>query len=206
MSCSVLLFLPSPEPSFGLLTNARRYLIHSPYVAKEPLQLQQAWLELEKIKNSGKAKSIGVANHQRPHLETILQVATIIPAINQLEFHPYLQRAHSYLPWMREKGIQVASFNGLTPISKARPGPLDRLLAHVAAKHGVSEGTVLLQWQMQQNVVPITTTKKTSRLPEYIEALGLKLSVEEVEEITQVGLSHHFRAWAPDRFDPEDRS
>jgi diketogulonate reductase-like aldo/keto reductase len=161
---------------------------------------------MEKVKKSGLAKSIGVANHQRPHLETILKVATIIPAFNQLEFHPYLQRAHNYLPWMREHGIEVASFNGLTPIRSGRPGPLDEPLARIAKSHGVSENAVLLRWQIEQNVVPVTTTSKVERLQEYFSAVDLKLTCEEVEEITQIGLTHHFRAWAPNRFDPDDRS
>jgi diketogulonate reductase-like aldo/keto reductase len=150
-------------------------------MAKKPDDLQNAWLEVEKIKKSGRAKSIGVANHQRAHLETILEVATIVPALNQLEFHPYLQRAHNYLPWMREQDIEVASFNDLTPITKARPGPLDEPLARIAKKHGVSENTVLIKWQIDQNVVPITTTKSISRLSEYLAALNLTLTPEEAE-------------------------
>ena len=68
-----------------------RYIIHSPYIAKDLSDLASAWLAMENVRYSGKAKSIGVASHQSPHLEEILKVATIIPAINQLEFHPYLQ-------------------------------------------------------------------------------------------------------------------
>ena len=107
---------------------------------------------------------------------------------------------------MREQGIKVASFNGLTPITKARPGPLDQPLAGIAAKHGVTENAVLIKWQIDQKVVPVTTTSNTSRLSEYLAALNVKLTVEEREEITQTGLTHHFRAWAPDLFDPDDRS
>ncbi|KAJ5740985.1 Aldo/keto reductase [Penicillium malachiteum] len=163
------------------------YLIHSPYIARDPSDLGPAWLAMEKVQASGKAKSIGVANHHRPHVEEILKVATITPAINQLECHPYLQRSQNYIPWMHEQGIEVASFNGLTPITKARPGPLDQLLADIAAKH-------------------VTTTANTGRLSEYLAALHLKLSVKEMEEIGKIGLIHHFHAWAPDRFDPNDRS
>ncbi|KAH8587396.1 NADP-dependent oxidoreductase domain-containing protein [Bisporella sp. PMI_857] len=179
---------------------------YSPYIMKKPKELQSTWLAMEKVKQSGLAKSIGVASHQRPRLETILEIATIIPAINQLEFHPYLQRAHNYLPWMGEKGIEVASFNGLTPIRSGAPGPLDEPLARIAKSHGVSENAVLLKWQIGQNVVPITTTSKAERLDEYFKAVDLNLTREEVEEITQIGLTHHFRAWAPNRFDPDDRS
>jgi diketogulonate reductase-like aldo/keto reductase len=180
--------------------------LHSPYVAKKPADLQNAWLAIEQVKKSGLAKSIGVSNHQRPHLETILEVATIKPALNQLEFHPYLQRAHGYLPWMQENGIEVASFNGLTPIRSGSPGPLDGPLARIAAAHGVTENAVLIKWQMEQKVVPVTTTTKEERTMEYMKAVDLKLNPEEVEEITRIGLTHHFRAWAPDRFDPDDRS
>ena len=198
--------LPENIPYTSLIASYGRYLIHSPYVAKQPSELQKAWLEMEHIKKSGKAKSIGVSNHQRPHLEAILEVATIVPSLNQLEFHPYLQRAHNYLQWMRERGIEVASFNGLTPINKARPGPLDAPLAAIARKYGVKENTVLIKWQIEQNVVPITTTTKLDRLSEYLEALNLELSAEDIEEISRIGSSYHFRAWAADRFDPDDRS
>ena len=52
----------------------------------------------------------------------------------------------------------------------------------------------------------MTTTSKVERLQEYFSVVDLKLTYEEVKEITQIGLTHHFKAWAPDRFDPDDRS
>ena len=70
-----------------MLTSSR-YLIHTPYYTKDNAELQRAWTAMEDIKKSGKAKSIGVSNFQRPHLEAILEVAKDVPAINQIEFHP----------------------------------------------------------------------------------------------------------------------
>jgi len=84
-----------------------RYLLHNPYIIPTSEGLQKAWKDLETLKAAGKAKSIGVSNMQRNHIEAILKVASEVPAINQLEFHPYLQRAHNYIPWMREQGIEV---------------------------------------------------------------------------------------------------
>jgi len=182
------------------------YLIHSPYAAEELSDLQKAWLAMESIKTSGKAKSIGVSNHLQPHLEAILEVATIIPAVNQIEFHPYLQRGNNYVPWLKEHGIEVTSYNGLTPLRKGLGGPLDGPLKDIAQKHRVSENAVLIQWQIQQDIVPITTSSKPERIAEYLQGVELKLSPDEVEEITQLGLSHHFRASQVARFDPEDRS
>ncbi len=143
---------------------------------------------------------------QRGHIEAILQVATVVPAINQLEFHPYLQRTNEFIPWMRERGIEVSSFKGLAPITVGKGGPLDKPLETIAKAHGVTTDTVLLRWAISQNVVPITTTGKASRMDEYLAAVDLRLTPEEQEEITQVGLTHHFRWWGKSFFDPDDRS
>ena len=94
----------------------------------------------------------------------------------------------------------------MTPIRSGSPGPLDKPLARIAKDHGVTENAVLIRWQIEQRVVPVTTTTKEERILEYRKAIDLKLTPEEVEEITNIGLTHHFRAWAPDRFDPDDRS
>lgn len=107
---------------------------------------------------------------------------------------------------MRENGIEVASFNGLTPICSGSPGPLDGPLTRIAKAHGGSENAVLIRWQIEQKVVPVTTTTREDRMLEYMKAVDLKLKPKEIEEITNVGLTHHFRAWAPDRFTPDDKS
>jgi diketogulonate reductase-like aldo/keto reductase len=143
---------------------------------------------------------------QRNHIETILETASEVPVINQIEFHPYLQRTHDFLPWMRERGIEVSSFKGLAPITVGKGGPLDEPLARIAEAHGVSPAVVLLRWALNQNVVVITTTSKPERMDEYAQAIALTLSPDEQEEITRVGLSHHFRWWGRSFFDPDDRS
>jgi diketogulonate reductase-like aldo/keto reductase len=193
--------------SYFILTVVRyRYLIHQPYGAANSSELQAAWKAMESIKHSGKAKSIGVSNYLRSHIDSILETATIIPANNQLEFHPYLQRANGLVPFLQKKGILVTSYGGLTPLRKGKGGPLDGPLADIAARHGVSENAVLIQWQLTQNVVPITTSTKAERLAEYKAGIGLKLSQEDVDEITRVGLTHHFRAFGVARFEADDRT
>ncbi|KAL8911207.1 MAG: hypothetical protein Q9171_003583 [Xanthocarpia ochracea] len=182
------------------------YLIHTPYYTEDKSELQRAWKAMEEVKKSGKAKSIGVSNFQRPHLETILNVAEIIPTVNQIEFHPYLQRSNDYIPWMKEQGIEVSAFKGLAPMTVAKGGPLDETLALIAQKHDTDKNSVLLKWHMSQNVVPVTTTSKEERLRQYLQAIQLNLSAEEQEEITQIGLKHHFRWWGTQFFDVDDRS
>jgi diketogulonate reductase-like aldo/keto reductase len=161
---------------------------------------------MEKVKASGKTKSIGISNFLRHHIETILDGATVVPAVNQIEFHPYLQRANNFLPWMREKGIAVSCFKGLAPLTIAKGGPLDSVIEKIAKTHDVPQAAVLLKWHLSQDVIAITTTSKEERLLEYLKAISLMLSAEELDEITKIGLTHHFRQQGAQRFAPDDRS
>ncbi|KAM0421249.1 hypothetical protein ACHAPT_010971 [Fusarium lateritium] len=183
-----------------------RYLLHNPYIIPSLEELQKAWKGLEAVKASGKAKSIGVSNMQRHHIEAILEIAAVVPAINQLEFHPYLQRSNDFVPWMREQGIEVSSFKTLAPITVGKGGPLDGVLDKIAEAHSVSTDTVIMRWALNQNIVPVTTTGKAARMDQYIAAADLRLNPDEQEEITQVGLTHHFRWWGKSFFEPDDKS
>src|SRR5580700_4470726 len=102
---------------------------------------------------------------------------------------------------MREQGIEVSSFKGLAPITVGKGGPLDGPLESIAKSHGVTTDAVLLRWAIDQIVVPITTTGKTERMDDYLAAIELRLTAEEQEEITQIGLTHHFRWWKKAFFD-----
>lgn len=181
-------------------------MIHSPYWTDDTSKLQDAWKKMEGVHHAGKAKAIGVSNYLRPHVEATLAVASIVPAVNQIEFHPYLQRADNYVPWLQNKGIQVSGFKPLTPITAAAGGPLDIVVERISKTHGVSVDSVLLRWQVQKKVIPVTTTGKESRLKEYLEAAQFELTEEELNEITAVGLTHHFRNWGRKRFAPDDRT
>ncbi|AEO71842.1 uncharacterized protein THITE_2093336 [Thermothielavioides terrestris NRRL 8126] len=99
-----------------------------------------------------------------------------------------------------------SSFKTLAPVTVAAGGPLDAVLQSIAANHDVAVSTVLLSWAIGRNVVPITTTSKRDRMAECLAAVSLKLSTQEVEEITKVGLQHHFRPWGKRFFSPDGRS
>ncbi|KAK4446015.1 Aldo/keto reductase [Podospora aff. communis PSN243] len=182
------------------------YLLHSPYVIPTTEDIQSAWRGLEVTKASGLARAIGVSNFQRHHLELILKKSTNPPVLNQLEYHPYLQRSDDYVAWMQDKGIQVSSFRTLAPITAAPLGPLESVLSSIAAKYTTTSAAVLLSWAIGNKVVPITTTSKGERMDEYLSAVTLRLSPEEQDEITKLGLERHFRWWGQAFFQPDDRS
>lgn len=182
------------------------YLIHSPYYAKDGNELSAWWAVMEELQREGKARSIGVSNFTRAHLETIIKSGTVVPANNQMEYHPYLQRSGDFVPWMQKQGIVVSCFKGLAPLTVAKGGPLDPVLERIAKKHGVSESQVLLKWHQKNGVLAVTTTTNEDRIADYIKAPSLQLTDEEVQEISSVGRTHHFRQFAKDKFAEGDRS
>ena len=167
--------------------------------------MQTKWAHMEQVKKMGKAKSIGVSNFQQSHLETILKTATIPPSINQTEFHLYLQRGN-LLQYHQSKGIALSAYGPLTPITKARPGPCDDILASLAKKYYVSEGEIALRWCIDQGVVAITTSSKEERLSDYLRATAFKLTPREVEDLNKAGTQKHFRGFWGKKFDADDRS
>jgi diketogulonate reductase-like aldo/keto reductase len=182
------------------------YLIHAPFFAKgDNKLLQQRWAQMEDVLATGKAKSIGVSNYLKPHLDAILETAKVRPAMNQIEFHPYLQHG-DLLPYLKNKDIRVSAYSPLTPITNAKGGPIDGLLDSLAKKYAVSPGEILLRWCIEQNALPITTSSKEQRLSDMLRAFTFELTPKEVEEISTEGNKKHHRVWWTHVFDADDRS
>ncbi|KAK7693472.1 hypothetical protein QCA50_003040 [Cerrena zonata] len=176
------------------------FLIHSPQNHQD---LKSVWKELEAFKKEGKAKSIGVSNFRIVDLEAILPGAEFVPAVNQIEYHPYVFKATKpLLDFLKKHNITVASYGGLTPAFRFKDGPLDPVLKKIAKRLGesrgkpVTEGQVLQVWLRQQGVVAVSTTSKAERLQEYLDVETLPdLTTEEIEEINAEGSKVHHRVF-----------
>lgn len=181
------------------------YLIHSPFPAANLEALQKQWADMEAIKKSGRARSIGVSNFLQEHLDAILKVAEIPPAINSIEFHPYLQHG-DLLEYHRKNNIAISCYGPLTPLFRAEGGPVDGLWKQLAEKYGVTEGEIGLRWCIDQGLVAITTSSKRERLDSFISKVpSFKLTPEEVAEIAELGKQKHFRAFWTEKFAADDR-
>ncbi|TID20041.1 aldo-keto reductase family 1 member C13 [Venturia nashicola] len=189
------------------------YLIHAPYFASndpkdptnnDPAKLQKAWAAMEQLKEAGLAKSIGVSNYLIPDLESTLKTAKVVPSINQIEFHPYLQHG-DLLAFQKKHGIATAAYGPLTAVTKAKPGPLDETYSALAKKYAVSEGEIALRWTIDSDIVTITTSSKEQRLSDYLRVTTFKLTPKEVEEIGTVGLQKHFRGFWKDKFNDDNK-
>ncbi|KAI9813897.1 MAG: hypothetical protein M1832_006044 [Thelocarpon impressellum] len=181
------------------------YLVHQPFFAKTDEDLQIAWAAMEGVKRSGKARSIGVSNYLPAHLDATLRKASIPPAINQIEFHPYLQHPE-LLAHHKRLGIATSAYSPLTSLTRARPGPADDVITRLATAHGVSEAAIALRFCIDQTIAAITTSTKKARLAEYLQATTVRLSEAEVAEIAAAGAKKHFRGYFNARFAADDRS
>lgn len=181
------------------------YLIHGPFFADNDEELQQKWADLEAIKASGRAKSIGVSNFLQEHLEAILKTAKVVPAINQIEYHPYLQHG-DLVAFHKKHNIAVAAYAPLLPLTTAKGGPAEPVYTKLAEKYGVTDSDVGLRWVLDQGHVVLTTSSKESRLAGYLERLPkFKLTDEEVAEISAEGDKYHFRSFWKHKFAADDR-
>ncbi|XWW98649.1 hypothetical protein V2A60_006650 [Cordyceps javanica] len=182
------------------------YLLHGPWFADGSEEaLQRKWAEMEAIQASGRARSIGVSNFLQEHLEPILKTAKVVPAINQIEFHPYLQHG-DLLAFHRAHGIAVAAYSPLAPLVRARGGPVDARWAELAAKYGVGEAEVGLRWCVDQGIVTLTTSSNAERMRRVVSLVPqFKLTPKEVEDVAELGKQKHFRAFWPDKFAADDR-
>lgn len=182
------------------------YLLHGPWFAEgSEAEMQKKWAEMEAIKASGKAKSIGVSNFLQEHLEVILKTAKVVPSINQIEFHPYLQHG-DLLEFHRQQGIAVAAYGPLVPVVRAKGGPVDATLAQLASKYGVTESEVGLRWCIDQGIVALTTSSNAERMHRVVTQVPkFKLTPKEVQEISELGDQKHYRAFWNNRFAADDR-
>ena len=161
------------------------YLIHWPGgmgVESSPRQRGETWKAFEEINKSGKAKAIGVANYTIRHLEEMKAYAHVEPAVNQVEFHPFLYQKE-LLDYCREKNIVMEAY---CPLVRAR-----------AMEHGKSSAQVLIRWSLQHGLVPIPKSVRKERIEENIDVFDFELSDTEMEQLNN--LSNETRiTWDPE--------
>ena len=167
------------------------YLIHWPANAKNYTNWQQTnadtWRAMEELQAEGKIRSIGVSNFRQKHLDALFQTAHVIPAVNQIEFHPgYWQP--EVTEYCRKRNIVVEAWSPL-----ARGKVFDNgVLKEVAGKHRKSVSQVCLRWIIQHEVVVIPKSTNKERIVDNGNLFDFELTEKEmklIDTIPEMGFS-----------------
>ena len=166
------------DKSTGLLgiDEVDLYLIHWPTPARD-IYLD-SWRALIRLREEGRARSIGVSNFHEAHLRKIIDETGVIPAINQIELHPWLPQTH-----MRDidarLGIKTEAWS---PLGSGRLID-DPVIAEVAAKHGKSPAQVMVRWSMQLGNIVLPKSVTPERIEQNIDVFDFVLDDADMAAI-----------------------
>jgi 2,5-diketo-D-gluconate reductase A len=137
-----------------------------------------SWLALEELRDEGLTTSIGVSNFQPEHLDRLAAESDTIPAVNQVELHPYFQqgllRGHH-----EDAGILTESWG---PLGQGKY-PLADIpeLQHIAGEIGATVAQVVLRWHLQEGLIAIPKSVSTDRLRENLAVGQFELGAEQMD-------------------------
>jgi 2,5-diketo-D-gluconate reductase A len=138
----------------------------------------ETWKAMEEISRSGRVKAIGVSNFQRHHLQRLFDETETVPAVNQIEVHPYLVQ-DDLRAFDAEHGIATESWS---PIARGKVLE-DPVLSRIAQVHGKTIAQVTLRWHIQRGDIVFPKSITRSRVEENFDVFDFELSGEEIDEI-----------------------
>lgn len=151
------------------------YLIHMPFG-----DYYGAWRAMEELYAAGRVRAIGVCNFEPDRLMDLCHNAKIVPAVNQVEVHPYTQQPEA-MKIMRSIGIQPEAWG---PLAEGRNGLFtDAVLSSIGRKYGKSAAQVVLRWHLQRGVVAIPKSVHKERMTENFNVMDFTLSEEDMTAI-----------------------
>ena len=150
------------------------YLIHWPTPRRD--RYLESWRALVTLKNEGRARSIGVSNFQIPHLQRLLDETGVVPAINQIELHPYFQQ-RALQAFHAQHGIVTESWS---PLGQGGALLRDEQVLRVARKHQKTAAQVVLRWHLDSGLVTIPKSVHPERIRENFQVFDFRLDAEDI--------------------------
>lgn len=152
------------------------YLIHQPFG-----DYYGAWRAMEDLYREGKIKAIGVSNFLPDRLMDLIVHNEIVPAVNQVETHPFYQQIKS-AAFMKEQGVQHQSW---APFAEGLGNMFgNEVLTSIAEKHNKSVAQVVLRWLVQREVVAIPKSVRKERIVENFDIFDFELSADDIKQIS----------------------
>lgn len=145
------------------------YLIHWPLTGTR----SGAWKAMQEIYKSGKAKAVGVSNYTVRHLEELLGESELVPAVNQVEFHPFIyEQQKELLAFCQDHGIVVEAYSPLSRHSRV----VDERITKIADDCGHTPSQVILRWCLQHGTVPLPRSTNPKHIRENLGVFDFELS------------------------------
>ncbi|WP_432500940.1 aldo/keto reductase [Kineococcus arenarius] len=154
------------------------YLIHWPVPQADAYV--DTWKAFEKIYADGRARAIGVSNFEPHHLRRLLDETSVVPAVNQVELHPFLQQAELRAA-DAQHGIVTEAYS---PLSSGKGVIDDPVVTALARAHGKTPAQVVLRWHVQLGNLVIPKSVTPQRIRENIDVFDFELSDADVAQIT----------------------
>lgn len=152
------------------------YLIHQPFG-----DIYGSWRAMEELYREGKIRAIGVSNFYPDRLVDLISHNEVIPAVNQIETHPFCQQIESH-NLMKEDNIQIMSWG---PFAEGRNNMFqNEVLISIAKKYNKSVAQVILRWLTQREIVAIPKSVHKERITENFNIFDFELNQEDMETIT----------------------
>jgi diketogulonate reductase-like aldo/keto reductase len=152
------------------------YLIHWPVPSQD--RYAETWRAFTELAADGLVRAIGVSNFNQPHLERVIAETGVVPAIDQIELHPYLQQ-----PGLRHELAELDIVTeAWSPIAQGAVLD-DSTIAEIAARHGKTVAQVVIRWHIQLGNVVIPKSVTPQRIEENIDVFDFELTADDMEAI-----------------------
>jgi len=152
------------------------YLIHWPAPRQD--RYRDTWRALERLRDEGRVRSIGVSNFHTHHLERLIESSSTIPAVNQVELHPRLPQ-EGVRAFDADRGILTEAWS---PLARGRLLD-DPVLARLASAHDRTPAQIVLRWHVQLGTVVIPKSSSLDRVAENLDVFGFELSDDDMDAI-----------------------
>ena len=154
------------------------YLIHQPYG-----DVHGSWRAMEELYQKGRIKAIGVSNFQPDRIMDLIVHNVVVPAVNQIETHPFHQQIETQ-QFLKENKVQIESWG---PFAEGKNNIFHNdILLSLAEKHGRSVAQIILRWLTQRGVIAIPKSVRKERIIENFNIFDFKLSPEEMDTVVQL--------------------
>lgn len=167
------------------------YLIHWPVANK----YRETWCALEYLYAQKRIRAIGVSNFMQHHLEDLLETATVVPMVNQMEFHPYLVQ-QSLVDFCSKHRIQYEAWS---PMMQGKIFTIPAFI-ELSKKYGKSVAQVVLRWNLQKGVVTIPKSSQKDRILSNAAIFDFELSATDMAYLDSLDRGQRFGP-DPDMFD-----